>query len=134
LRDKSGASGFTLLETLVAMMILAICLVTIMELFSGGLRSGKVTNDYTEAVFHAKSRMEELLLSKTLMPGVWEGSFNDGFSWKATIDDVTTSDMIITPTNKLFIIRVAVRWHESGRNRSFEISTLKIGESIKTGS
>ena len=53
--------GFTLIETLVAVMILAISLVVVMQLFSGGLKSNKVSNDYLYGIFHAREKMEELL-------------------------------------------------------------------------
>lgn len=133
LKVKFTNTGFTLLETLVAMMILAICLVTIMELLSGGLRTGKVSSDYTTAVFHAKAKMEEILLSKQLISGVWEGKYEDGYFWKVRIDDVTPSEPNQTPTNKLFIVRVLVSWNEGDRKRDYELSTVIIGESIKTG-
>jgi prepilin-type N-terminal cleavage/methylation domain-containing protein len=55
--------GFTLIETLVAMMLLAISFVIIMQLFSGGLKSSRVTTDYIYGIFHAREKMEEVLHS-----------------------------------------------------------------------
>jgi prepilin-type N-terminal cleavage/methylation domain-containing protein len=53
--------GFTLLETLVAMMILSIALVIIFQLFSGALNAGHISEAHTRAVWHAREKMDELL-------------------------------------------------------------------------
>ena len=80
-----GRSGFTLIETLVAMMILAISLVVILQLFSGGLKASRLSDDYTRAVFHAREKMEEILILDELIDGELEGEFEDAYKWKVEI-------------------------------------------------
>jgi general secretion pathway protein I len=70
------------METLVAMMLLAISLVVILQLFSGGLKSGKMADDYTRAVFHAREKMEEHLLIEDFEEGTFEGTFDDNYRWQ----------------------------------------------------
>jgi prepilin-type N-terminal cleavage/methylation domain-containing protein len=49
MRLRTRNQGFTLLEIVVAMAILGIGLVVIIELFSGGLRLARVSEEYTKA-------------------------------------------------------------------------------------
>ncbi len=128
--------GFTLIETLVAMMIMAICLVVILQLFSGGLKAGRLSDDYTRAVFYARAKMEELLLAKTLTDGVLEGEFGGGYKWKALImkvepqnedQDGDKEEDLKMPVDT-YGIKVDVTWFEGNREKNFEISTLKILE------
>ncbi|MHB9098527.1 MAG: type IV pilus modification PilV family protein, partial [Syntrophales bacterium] len=75
--------GFTLIETLVAISILAISLAVILQLFSGGLKSSTLSDEYTRGIFHAREKMDEILLAEELTEGVINGEFDDGFKWKA---------------------------------------------------
>ena len=50
-------SGYTLIEVLVAFMILALALTVLMRIFSGGLRNVSVSSDYAVATLIAESRL-----------------------------------------------------------------------------
>ena len=124
--------GFTLIETLVAMMLMAISLVIILQLFSGGLNSGKIAEDYTRAVFYAREKMEEHLLSDDFQEGVFEGSIDDNYRWRVDItfsgsgDEGEDEDEISLVD--LFVVEASVFWSVGERERAFQISTLKIAE------
>ena len=121
--------GFTLLEILVAISIMAICLTVILQLFSGGLKSGRLSDDYTRGVFHAREIMEEILASEALAEGVSEGHFDDSYSWKAEVIRVEQTD---EEESKLpldtFTIKVQVTWGETERKKLFELETIKVQE------
>ena len=125
--------GFTLVEVLVAVSLLAICLVVILQLFSEGLKSGKLSDDYTRGIFHAKEKMEEILLLNTMEEGVTEGEFGDGFRWKA---DIVRLEQIEEEAARLpfdtFTIAVEVSWGEKGHEKHLKIDTLKVFEKIKS--
>ena len=67
------------------MSVLAICLVVILQLFSGGLKSGRVSDAYTRGIFYAREKMEEILLSESPEEGVNEGDFDDDYRWRSEI-------------------------------------------------
>ena len=124
--------GFTLIETLVAMAILSISLVIILQLFSGGLKSSGLSDNYTRAIFHAREKMEEILLDDNFTDGAVEGEFSDGFEWKAQTfrfepDQVEEAELPVD----IFSIKVDVSWHEGSKEKHFEISTLKTAEKLK---
>ena len=126
----SGAlnKGFTLLETLVAISILAISLVIILQLFSQGLKSSKLADDYTRAIFHAKEKMEEILLTEEFSEGELEGEFEGPFRWKAEVIRVEAEEEEATLPFDIFNVRVDVVWGVEGKESGFQISTMKIVE------
>jgi general secretion pathway protein I len=123
--------GFTLIEILVATMILAICIVVILQLFSGGLKSSRLSGDYTRAIFHAREKMEELLLLNELSDEVLEGEYKDGFTWRAKIQYIEPDKDEGAPLPvDTFNIVVEVSWPYGYREKHFEISTIKIAKKI----
>lgn len=128
---KNG--GFTLVETLTAMMILAISLTAILQIFSGGLRASRVSDEYTRAVFHAREKMDELLLLDRLRNEDLRGSFSDGYEWTARIvhmeADENSDEAADLPVD-LFGIVVTVFWNIGDQTKQFEISTLHLAEGL----
>ncbi len=127
--------GFTLIEVLVAMSILAISLVVIMQLFSGGLKSSVVSDKYTRAIFYARERMDEIRLAEDLTEGVIQGEYEDGFRWRAEslrldIPGASETDLPI----RAFNITVDVSWNQGEKEKKYTVSTIKLvksGEDIR---
>ena len=142
-----GQSGFTLLEVMVALAILAIGLVMVMQLFAGALRLSRVDKGLTEAVFVAQQVMDDLVLRDDLGDGLEDSGEVNGYAWTARAEklvgeamdqanekDMRTADFIaeigsgdaIVPVN-VFKLTVTVRWRfgESANERVYELSTLK---------
>jgi general secretion pathway protein I len=139
----SRQEGFTLIEVLVAVMVLAISLVVIMQLFSGGLKSNRISGDYLYGIFHAREKMEELLLTQEWAPAELSGDFEDGYRWTAIIEEVVdeAADEVnardnAAPVPKLpvstMMIRLNVTWNNGDREKRFEIITTALTEKLKT--
>ena len=122
------------MEVLVAISVLAICLVVILQLFSGGLKAGKLSDDYTRGVFHAREKIEEILFPDVLEEGTTEGEFEDGFRWRS---DITRLEQREEEAGRLpfdtFTITVKISWGTVGHEKHFKIDTLKVAEKIKPG-
>jgi len=121
--------GFTLIEILVAISILAISLVVILQLFSGGLKSSRLSDEYTRGIFHAREKMGEVLLSKEVSAGETEGEFSDSFRWKCQIELIESveEDEEKLPFN-MFNIKVDIIWDVGGKEKRFQVSTMKVVE------
>jgi prepilin-type N-terminal cleavage/methylation domain-containing protein len=64
LKSKNTDSGFTLIEVMVALTLLAITVAFLMELFQSNLRASKRSEDYTQAIIIGTSEIEKALSTK----------------------------------------------------------------------
>ncbi len=84
IRARSGQSGFTLLELLVATTILGIAVAALLGGLSNSVRNAARVSEYDAITMAARQKMEELLAEPAL-PRYRElsGSFGNGRSWRA---------------------------------------------------
>ena len=129
---SNGEGGFALIEILVAVSVLAISLVVIFQLFSGGLKSRKLSEQYARGVFHAREKMAEILLIPELSEGEIQGEFEDAYEWQAVITRVVSEEgeEKNLPVN-LMSIWIRINWREGEKEKSFVIDTLKAVEKDK---
>jgi len=122
--------GFTLIEVVVALAILGVGLIVIIELFSGGLRLGRTTEEYTRAMGYARMKMEEITVQPSLKEGTEEGEFADGYRWRLGV-----KRMEILPEEKkadykppveLLQVRVEILWKSGSRERSADLQSYKM--------
>jgi general secretion pathway protein I len=118
------------MEVLVAVAILGIGLGILLELFAGGLRSAKISEEVTKAQWYGKAKMEEILTAKDLSEGVTEDAFNSQFSWKS---EVTKANPPLGQDENagtklpvdLYKIGVKVTWRSGLAERNLELESLR---------
>ena len=139
--------GFTLLEVMVAMAIMATALVTIIQLLSGALRSAKISYDYTLGVKGARQKMEQALAVTTLeefeeliKTGEFEGDNMQAYRWEISepepyilpeglsTDIEEESGPIEDLTSHPYQITVTVRWASGLHDREVSFTSIKILE------
>lgn len=122
---RPDETGFTLLEVLVAFVVLSTTVVVALQLFGGGLRLARVAGDHADAVRLANAKLADLDPGP-LTEGVTEGT--DGpFRWtlQVTLDpsllpiDANTPEAVPI---RLARVNVEVRW---GQSRRVELVTLR---------
>ncbi len=118
---KAIQGGFTLLEVLVAMIILSLAVVTMIQLSSLGLRLVKLSGDLQEA-----TRLVDRIARATEVRGEGVDGGQEGpFTWERRIAAVTVPKELASasgPSIELFSLSIAVRW---GSGRSVELATLR---------
>jgi prepilin-type N-terminal cleavage/methylation domain-containing protein len=123
--------AFTLLEVIVAMTIIGIGVVTLLEIFSAGLRLGGRSSSATEAMTYGRQIMDEILLRREVEDGPQQGSLNDKARWKLGIQRVreqADSVSLSSDSNdwELKEITLELRVTDSGRERPVELRTLRL--------
>jgi len=132
--SRGDRNGFTLIEVVIAVAILGIGLTVIMELFSGGLRLARVSEEYTKAMNFASLKMEEIATQKTIEEGQAEGEFDKTFRWQVGVEkvDILPGDKgtEFKPPANLYHIRLLVLWKSGSKERSASLETYK---TVKSG-
>jgi len=121
--------GFTLLEIMVALAIMGIALTVILQQFSAGLRTVRMTRDYTTALIHAREKLEELCLAKKLSEKEESGEFEDGYKWQVMIapyeeekKEGSTEFLLLS----MYKVTSVVSWEAGNKEREVELATVKI--------
>jgi len=117
--------GFTLLEVLVAMVLLSIALVAIFELFSANIRGIAKSDDYSNAVMLGESKMREILDDKNLTEKTWEETTEDGYRIHAVVSN-SASDRTENLQIRLLEINLTVSWIKDSKESSLNLKTLKM--------
>jgi general secretion pathway protein I len=122
-------SGFTLIEVVVALAILGIALTVIIELFSGGLRLARVSEEHSRATNYARMKMEEVGLQQDLGEGTEEGQFDEIFRWQVGVKKIdlleTEKSESFKPLVEFLEVKVDVFWKSGAKERSTRIESYK---------
>jgi len=111
--------GFSLLEVMVALAILGIALVAIFQLFSLNLRSTQKAEDYSKAIFYARSMLDEAYIFVDPADASDSKEYENkyGVTRKVSLKSESEDGDI-----KVYDITVEVVWPPSG---NFRISALR---------
>ena len=129
-----GAKGFSLLEVLLAFLVLALSLAVVMRIFAGGLDNIGAANNYTQALTLAQSLLDAKGRESPLVVGETQGETENGLDWQITVtpyQDAETAgtggvEMAAHPL-QLLRIEVSVQWDKERKTpRSLNLSTLRV--------
>jgi len=125
---RRRSRGYTLIEVLVAFMIMALALTVLLRIFSGGVRNVAVSSDYAQAVLIAESRLATAGIDDTLAPGETGGLENGRFRWTRVVSDYEPSFDYRPAVDGLHAYRVAVSvsWPNGDKERRVELKTVRI--------
>lgn len=142
---RRQTQGFTLLETLAALMIFAMTFSVLLELTGTALKQSRRADESTKAALHAASVMDAMGVGEVLKLGQDSGKFEDGYTWEAKISEYEvppdpTADASITTLRpetgmRLFQIDLRVMWGRPPNERHAEFKTLRAlrPDSLPTG-
>lgn len=114
-------SGFTLLEVLVATVILAAGVVLISQSISRGIWGLALSRQYTTATFLAQQKLAELVAG-IISANETRGDFGEeypSYSWELDFADVGD------PMLDLEEVTLTVRWDAGRGERSVVVTTLR---------
>lgn len=126
---RANCQGMTLIEVLVAFVVLSLTMTVIMQIFSGGMRNARLSDSYSQAVFLAESKLSAVGVEHPLATGEDVGKVGVNLLWRVTVnpyDDGGASDRLLMPV-RLYQVRVRVSWSEEGGQRQVELTSLRLG-------
>ena len=128
---NTSDNGFSLLEVIVALAIMAMGFVTVLQLFSGSIHSVSLSEQYLKGTTLAHSKLGELEVNNYKITE-FEGTFPDekDYRWQLEISPHTSPLNSKENNIQLSEVTLNVLWEDAGKTRDIELSTLKVdGES-----
>jgi len=134
---RRSHAGFSLLEVLVAFIIVALVVTALFRLFGGALGNASAADEYTRALLVAQSRLALAASAQPLREGTDAGTDADGgIDWRTSVSPYVAPDAdpdvesaSQTMATRLFRVTVDVRFPGiAGQSRTLTLSTLKIGQ------
>lgn len=119
--------GFTLLEVLAAVALLAVAITVVLQLFSADLRSVSASGDYVAATARVNAKMREVLDSEEFTEKSWTDMTEDGFRMDITVAKALEERMENLPL-QAFEVSVIATWSQGTRQKSITLKTLKLTE------
>ena len=127
--------GFSLLEVLVAFVILALVGTALFRLFSGALGNASAADDYSRAVLVAESVLAEAASVQPLREATQQGTVDDGrIEWSTRVTPYTAPG--VSPDTeraseslplKLFRVSAEVSFPAlDGRKRTLALATTRL--------
>ena len=124
--------GFTLLEVIVAVVIAALCLAALSQVFATGVRAAATSSDYMRAMTLAQSLLAAVGVEKAASDGSESGTTSDGrLTWTVTVAPEPTDEAENPLKPPLELKRVIARVVAAGANdapgnrgRTVELVTL----------
>jgi general secretion pathway protein I len=127
-----GSRGFTLLEVLVATVILAIAVSGLMSALSGSMRNAARLTDYDRAAMLARRKMDEILEDKKLpkfvfLEGRWDPAYTGGkeSGWRARIQPWEQLPGVSAGQMALDRVELEIWWMDAENRRSFHVEAFR---------
>jgi general secretion pathway protein I len=124
--------GFTLLEVMVATLIMGVAVVGLMSGISQSLHNADRVTDYDRAALLARSKMDDLLLNYrlprfTVLAGDFDpvslGGRQGG--WRATVTPFESQPNPVPGTEMLERVQLEIWWNSGTDRRSFTLEAFR---------
>jgi prepilin-type N-terminal cleavage/methylation domain-containing protein len=130
-KGTKGECGFTLLEVLVALVILSIAITLIIQLYAANLRSVSISGNMAAVAAWSDVKIREILAEPSLTEKAWREITNDGYRIEVSIVEVLKERTDNLPV-KMMEVTLIVRWDEGRKERNLQLKSVKMIEKLKS--
>lgn len=130
--------GFSLLEIIAAIAILAIAFAALMQVAGSSMSLTARANERTQAALRARTLLDGAFVMEPLREGGSDGRFDDTYRWHMNVTRYVTPDAK-PPTDGVVASRVYrldldVMWGADDNERHARFATLRMGGANTDGS
>ncbi|MFO1395935.1 MAG: type II secretion system protein [Burkholderiales bacterium] len=135
--------GFSLIEVLVAFVILSLVATALFRLFSASLNNASAAEGYSRAVLVAESRLDAAAAQQPLKEAEDRGTDDDGrIAWQTRVEPYVVPDLDrdlerASEGLAMRMLRITVDvtfTGADGRPRTFSLATVRMGPRLATAS
>lgn len=127
--------GFSLLEVIAAIMLLAITFAALMEVAGGSIRLSQNAAEHSQAALWARTLLDTRFALDPIQPGVSSGHFDDHYRWHLQVMPWQAPG--VTPAAnanamQMYRLDLDVSWGSAPFEHTAHFSTLRIGSTATT--
>ncbi|TCV92011.1 general secretion pathway protein I [Luteibacter rhizovicinus] len=126
-----AARGFSLLEVIAAIAILAIAFAALMQVAGSSMSLTARAGERTQAALRARSMLDSAFVMEPLREGSSEGRFDDTYRWRMTVTPwqaaASGNGVPQDASRRLYRLDLDVLWGGDNNERSARFSTLRMG-------
>jgi len=130
--------GFSLLEIIAAIAILAIAFAALMQVAGSSMSLTARANERTQAALRARTLLDGAFVMEPLREGATEGRFDDTYTWQMNVSRYVTPDTKPVPdgglASRMYRLDLDVTWGGADNQRHARFSTLRMGGANTDGS
>ena len=130
---NSKDKGITLIEVLVAFVILAMSVTVLLRIFSSGTTNIIISQQYVDAVQVAEMQLASVGMERELSPATEYGVFGGKYNWQITIEPISfyEEEQESYPVSAYRVI-VEVSWVERAQTRQIALAGIKLKKNQTT--
>ncbi|MFA6229154.1 MAG: prepilin-type N-terminal cleavage/methylation domain-containing protein [Rhodanobacter sp.] len=124
--------GFSLLEVIAAIMLLAIAFTALMKVAGASIRLTQNATDHSEAAMWARSMLDSAFVGEPITAGTTSGRFDRRFSWQLKVTPWNQTAAPNTPM-QLYQLDLEVMWGAAVHPYTSHFRTLRVGGPMAGG-
>lgn len=118
--------GFSLLEVIAAIMLLAIAFTVLMRVAGAAISLTRNAADHSEAAMWARSRLDGAFVGQPLQPGNSSGQFDAKYRWQLAVTPWSGGNAPPNAPLQLYQLDLDVSWGPPEHVRSAHFRTLRV--------
>ena len=126
---QKQSAGFSLIEVLVALTILALATGSLLGIFAAAARNTSVAMQTQQALAVAENQLELLDGLGNYRPRIDDGVYGDRFHWTIRIQAVISDDRTVKNIHPM-LVSVDVDWPDGPRRRSLSLHTTRLSQTL----
>lgn len=123
--ERGTACGFTLIEVLVALAIMAVAVTLAVQLFAANLRALFVSGDTISAAVLADTRLREIAADPPLGEKTWSEEQKNGYRMDISVAETLRERTDGLPV-RLMELSLTVHWRAGVREKKLTLRTVKM--------
>ncbi|HEY4092439.1 MAG TPA: prepilin-type N-terminal cleavage/methylation domain-containing protein [Luteibacter sp.] len=129
MQARRNVGGFSLLEIIAAIAVLAIAFAALMQVAGSAMSLTARANERTQAALRARSLLDSAFIMDPVQEGSSDGRFDDTYRWQLNVSPFNAGDAPPDSGNagaRMYRLDLDVFWGDRDHERRAHFATLRL--------